>query len=247
MSEATEFIKYPHPEKNIHPTIGQFTKLEMYNGTLKNGSESAKGRAEVVVQNDNEKERSAGTFFIKKYNIKDRTPEQARAMALDHQRIFESLRSCGVPVPRTCRFVEDKKVGIALVMSDLTEGGNKQVWSINNTNMSDPENRKILIDMGLTENDFSSLTDQIKSIGDKLERNLDNSFAIAQTGFFVVGNRQEGFNILIGDVGDGFIEKEKKGSEALITNMFGNAFIDLLRESSDQVLIEGKDRSVPAM
>lgn len=37
MSETTELIKYPHAGRHIHPTIGRFTRLEIYNGTLNMG------------------------------------------------------------------------------------------------------------------------------------------------------------------------------------------------------------------
>jgi len=173
------------PEK---PKKGRATrgKVRHYR-TIKEGGERHFERGKLfasITVEGGKKERGPYPFVIKKFPNKRGALEELRK-AID-------LKEAGAPVPKTVRYAEEKDVHM-LLYSDLTEGGEYEVWSINN-----PQTELFYLD--LTAEDIRAVK---KLLGKAAQKATSAGYRVHDDAYFLRRKHDGSVDVVIGDLGWG--------------------------------------------
>jgi len=205
----SEFYKIPHDAKSdadIRKSMGSVTEQ----GEIPFGVERRKTFSEVQITRG-AKERAAGNYVLKNYS--QDVPAIKDAMKADE------LRRSGIPVPNTVRYTETDAGEAKLLITDLTEGGQKLVWSINNTQDEKEQ-------LALTVEQITRLRNQIDGIAVNAAK---NSYFINTDAYFVITDGED-TRVVVGDFGMGVVKDPERTYEDVLSHNKRQAerFLDVL-------------------
>jgi hypothetical protein len=182
MSETIKYVKVDPSDAELDQRYSTGTQEKL--GEIELGAERLEGYGKDFVSitlHREGKERFAGVYVAKKFpSEREARNEIEKCTILDRN---------GISVPNTYRYAQVGENHL-VVYTDLSNGGENQVWSANNFEVGEP--------LDLTPEQFDSVVEQVAEISAMASA---ISYNIRYDAYFVVRKPDGDVSVIIGDLG----------------------------------------------